>query len=532
MRRRRFAACVVRVVVLALLVGAAPAAWARPAEFLAAGDPLEDDVLSLRARGLTDDLAASTRPWVRADVADALVRALAAHPALAGDPVMRRALRRLAREVAESPLPEAANARTIAGEEVAPFLHLGDAHTDARASVFIAPLLRAAPDTSLEWAPGGRGGVRAFVRITPSLVLAEEWHIGRAPAGRHWQGDFLFGLDDFEQDISRAYLAWSAGSWRLWAGRDAPRWGPGLEGTLLLSNTAGPRTQVTATGTLLGRLTATVHTEALSATDGRYLAAHRLEWRATPRLRLGLAETALYRSRSPEPLYWLGFLPYTLVQRAITVDSNADSVALAARNNLQAAADAVWRPTDGLELRAELLVDDLQLGSSAVPSRGGAQVGASWVGPWRGGVGGLHAEYTRVARHTYSVFYSQNGDRDYAFRDQPLGFAGGPGSEDALLRATWDRSRDVQVGFAVQRARSGAEGLGVPWRPGDPRAGTWGFAGPVERRTSIAATLRWERRQNQSCTLGAGYRDTRNTGHIEGRTTRGPIVWWAAEWRK
>jgi hypothetical protein len=518
------------LLVVSLAVASTSSAAARYAEFLPAWSTIDEDLALLRADGVLPDMSATVRPLARTDVAAALIDAWRAHPALAADPVYQRLVWEFSREIAE--LRTAPGDAPATRAETRPLVVLErDPSATLRGSAYAAMLARTAPDSTSELHPGTRVGGRVTLRVAPSIVVHEEWTAGRVQDARRFS-DYILGVRDFAAELPRAYASFAVGSARVQVGRDAARWGPGLAGPLMLSDAAGSATVLSGSATVWRTLTAAARTHVLSAERGRYLSAHTIEWRASPRWTLALSEAALYASRGPEIAYIAGFIPYTIVQRHATEDAG-DSLADPLRNNLLASVDVIYRPAPGWEMRAQILVDDVQLSSNATPNRSGMQVGLTRTTRVAGTQRvSARAEYTRVSAHTYSVYYAVAGDRDYVFHERPLAFPLGPDAEAATLRIEWDRSRAVRGEARVEQTRTGAGGLVQPWRPGDPVGGTWAFRAPVERRRAVLGLLRLHPTDAVHVEAAIGGAWIANDAHVAGRTRNWAVAWIAAEFRR
>jgi hypothetical protein len=307
-----------------------------------------------------------------------------------------------------------------------------------------------------------------------------------------------------------SYLAYTGerARWAVQAGRSRWHWGPGQEGSLLLS-----RTSAALTGAALRlrieplRADGMIFNATLAGTAGEKLAAHRLEWEPRPGLRIGLAEAARYHSRSWEPLYAIGLLPYPLVQNLLVQDEPDSGAVL--RNNVMAALDVAWRPAPGTRLYVELLVDDLKTDASNTVSKLAYQLGLEGVGTVRGDVVTWGVEFTRLARHVYTSFYG----RSFEAQDRPLGFPTGPDARRLRVRATFDPAPEWQFFGAVARTDLGESGLDVPYVPGSGSVDSWKLAGTVEETRELEIGLRYWPAAGVDIAVAGGYRWVENHGH-------------------
>src|SRR5205823_12956864 len=125
------------------------------------------------------------------------------------------------------------------------------------------------------------------------------------------------------------------------------------------------------------RLDAITLSATLEQAAGEQLAAHRIEWQANDRLRIGVTESARYRAPDWRPLYLMGAIPYVLVQR-LEWQNEPDSLR-ALRNNVITAAAVSWRSRDGMKAYGALLVVDSHAESASQPNKIAWQLGRDGV---------------------------------------------------------------------------------------------------------------------------------------------------------
>lgn len=510
---RRFGILLPLVLVAAATVAAGAESEPLPAEALPPGHPAWQDVESLWNRGGLPGLPVFTRPLPRADVARALIAMHRDRPDLAGLGPARRLERELAWELARL---------DAAGEfvETAPPLdgEAGDARFRVRGEVRAGAITTG---DAGEVVPGTRGGAvfRAYLPGGGFALadLAVEKVVGGAI------GDALVKNSDWYLSSGDAYLSWRTRALDLRAGLATNRWGPGSSGTLLLSDAAmsypalelsrtfGERARAVA---LVGTLHEPGGAADASGVSGRLqFAAHRIEIGLGP-VRLGLHEAAAYRADGIELLYAVGVVPYTLVQRWLDRATPPGSSLLPHRNNVLAGMDVVWRAGAGFRADAELLVDDLATESASQPDRIGCQVGVSWSGTARGQAVDARAEFVKVYRYTYAVFY----DADLVLDGVPLGYGDGPDVEHAEVWAERDFGMDARLGAGVDLTRRGEGVPGDPWDPGSggTRGSGGALSGVVERRVFPHLRFRGAWRDVADVRLKAGFLAARNVAHVRG----------------
>lgn len=501
----------VRGLVLGLL--AAPAipqrAQAAPAEFLPTKSPAYEEIEALAARGLLDSIAVFTRPLVRVDVARALLRAKRLHPGVENDLHYRRLERELARELTDLDAPPAT-------PETGPLVDTGP--REQRFRVSAGGHLRADYDEKRDAAhymirDESSVNARISLQLWPSFGAYEDLGITRIRGQRVFI-DAVALHTDLESTVFRAELTGRTGPFTAALGYDTFRWGPGQRGTLLLADAAGPMGFLMYTASLGGRVTGTALSAQLSRADHRYMAAHRIEARVSPRVTLGLAEAVRYRSDNVDLIYASGLIPYAIVERIQIRDASTDSVRIFERANVMASLDASWRVTDAATVYGELLIDDLATENKDMPDRIAYQAGVRSDRPWGARAIHLGAEYTRVYNFTYAVEYGQN----FIHRDRPLGFALGPDSKNVWVTGALDLSEDWQLRASGDFTNHGAGRLGDAWDTWMGPVSNVGLSGIVERTREVWADARFLPRDDVDVSVGVGHRTIRNEHNVEGRS--------------
>jgi hypothetical protein len=369
-----------------------------------------------------------------------------------------------------------------------------------------------------DWSPrfASGSGLRARVALESERWLAfTHLILGRVEDAARFS-EPLFGGDDVILHTEETYLGYTgAGNrWGMQFGRGRWHWGPGEEGSLLLSKTAAPHTGLAFHARLEAlRADGAALSVTMREAAGEQLAAHRLEWQPLDGLRLGLSEAARYRADAWKPLYLVGVLPYILVQR-LHDQEEPDSVG-AHRNNIMIGMDVAWRAAPGTRLYAEWLTDDT--GGSGQPRKYAWQLGAEGAGMLRGTRATWGVELTRVTRFVYSSFFG----RDYVAQGRPLGFPFAPDARRLRVRAAWDLSAACQALAAATRTERGENALGVPYVPGSPPVDASRLEGVVETARELEGGMRWWPAAGVDLTARIGHRWVDDAGHVAGARTRG-----------
>jgi hypothetical protein len=513
-------ACIALVAcVLGLAGRPAPAAGAA-LEWLPVDSPAYHELELLRTEGLLDTtVSLDARPMARADVARLTAFALAHHAAQAGDAGLVRLYREFSRELVDLGFPAAPGytAPLLLWAPGEPGPKAGPGHADDR--VRVIPYLDVAGERRADGrgrlADHSRAGLRMGVELGP-VLLYQDLFAGRVDGGRSF-ADPLVQNTDFIHYTEDTYLSARTRWLDISLGRMRQAWGPGATGSQLWSRAADPVTQLAWGGTLFGgRLRGTAVHADVDASTGARLAAHRLDFTLSPALGFGLAEAVRYTSPHWEPLYVLSVVPFTLVQRMLAQD-HPGGAADSQRNNVMVSADARWRALPGTTLYGELALDDLTFKKSGSPVRLGYQAGWQGVGHVQGRRLWWQAEWTRVYRYVYAVFYGEN----FIHHDRPLGYPAGPDSRTVAASGALDLSADWSFSLAAQQLDQGEGYLGEFFDPEGPPARGSRFAGVVERTRSAQAGARWTPRDGVAASLGWGYQWQTGADHVAGAERSG-----------
>jgi hypothetical protein len=309
------------------------------------------------------------------------------------------------------------------------------------------------------------------------------------------------------------YIAYADedGQWGTQFGKTRWHWGPGEEGSLLLSKTSPALTGLSfhARHDAL-RADGVALSATLESAAGEQLAAHRIEWQLSDGLRVGVTESARYKATGWQPLYLIGIIPYVLVQR-LEMQAEPDSLS-SHRNNVMTSFDAAWRVAEGTKIYGEFLIDDLHARSGSIPNKFGYQLGwegAGTVADRRLTWGG---EYTRVSRYVYTSFFG----RDYVVQGKPLGFPTGPDVRRVRLRTYLDLNLDWSVFARVTHNDKGENDISEPFIPGSGRVEASHFEGIVETTRELELGLRYWPASGVYVAVSGGYRWINNRNHVEG----------------
>ena len=472
---------------------------ATPLDFIPVGDPLEDELRVLEVAGETGTLPhTGMRPWQIAELPD--------FPETSADPAvaltLTRIRRTLARDRAFGAIPGASpRLIQLARGDDQRFEFSGGLEGRGTVTRHGHALLSSGSGLHLRFAAQNHG----WVAVSHVMVAHVDQGLRFAEA--------IFQGNDLVLHSEEAYLAYhgDSSSWSAQMGRSRWHWGPGYEGSLLLSRTSasldglGARFRIEPL-----RADAMVFSATLGASAGERLAAHRLEWQPLDPLRLGVSEVVRYRSSAVEPLYAIGLLPYSVVQNLLHRDE-PDSFAVL-RNNILLGLDVAWRVGPGTRVYGELLVDDLRTDTSNAVTKLGWQLGAEGMGSVRDQRLTWGVEYTRLSRFVYTSFFG----RSFVAGGLPIGFPTGPDTRRITVRGTWDPAVSWQLFARAARTDAGESGIDVPFIPGSPSVPAGTFAGVVERITEGDVGLRWWPASGVDVALSGGFERFENSGHLVG----------------
>ncbi len=186
--------------------------------------------------------------------------------------------------------------------------------------------------------------------------------------------------------------------------------------------------------------------------DSKYLTFHDLTFLIGDNFELGFTDMVVYSRRLD-----LGYMnPFTFLK---DVEGSLND-----RDNGLLAVHSRWRVTDGLELRGQGLVDDINahlIGTGFWGNKFAWQIGGMWSDPF--GINDVDAsfEYTRVEPFVYTHFDPQN---TFATSGQILGASIGPNSISYWASLRWTPSAKLTlegICFLVERGENTYDSTGA-----------------------------------------------------------------------
>jgi hypothetical protein len=442
--------------VLACLLGGVPA---RAAWHLHEEIPVESPIYRL-----VDDLAAQypvaqaklmTRPWTRLDVGRFVDQLVLDTPAAADDP----AVLRLRRELEPG-------GTTATGLE--PFYSTDQDDRSFELSAYARTSY--AEDRALDVVTRDhRAGLQASLAVGEGGLLFADGYAGNISPGAHGtpdrDGSFHSTRSGATVWFDRAYGTWVTRSFAVRAGHTWLEWGPGLDGTLGLSDASPALDLVAANVAVPGGARLHWFVASLDPASSTFLAAHRLSVRAGPSVEFSLSELARFNGASNVPLYLVPVVPYALLDRRVrgASDLPADSLARTGRNNVLYTLDLSWTWRPGTRLYGEVMVDDVTLHHTR-PLAVGWQAGLHLRRRTAGVAWSLRGDFTRV----YPYAYANRDGHDFLHAGFPTAYPLGPDVERFTARLELRPSPAWGYGVEGASVRKGAQPLGTAWRPGLP----------------------------------------------------------------
>jgi hypothetical protein len=499
------------VLTLVLGIGSAKMATASPLEFIAVRDPFMAELRVLECYDLPADSGRYRLPHFNTWPLQRLELMGDGPPPLTGTLVRTLVAERIERELQRDAVGAFA---TYQARLSTPRLFQGTYPDDDRAELSLGlegayDATRQGGDTDTRWRDGSGLHLRMGAQVDRWLAFA---HIALGQLeNAHAFTDVLLQRSDLAAQTDEAYLSYSAGThWSVTMGRQRFGWGPGEDGSLLVSLTGAPLTALY----LHARIKALrADGFSINATSdpglSEQFAAHRLEWQPTSAVRLGIAEAARYKAAGWEAVYVASVIPYSIAQRILQQEGDSTTEA---RNNIALSFDASWRPADGTRLYGEMLLDDVHAKSADTPNKYGWQVGAD--GAWTHGFTRLswNTEYTWMSRYVYTSFFG----RTFTAQGVPIGFPTGPDARRLRVRTTWDPRVEWQLTGIVSRTWKGENNIDEPFVPGNPVPDVSQLEGVVETTDEASGVLRWWPASGVDLSLSLGFTRAQNANHVSG----------------
>jgi len=261
-------------------------------------------------------------------------------------------------------------------------------------------------------------------------------------------------------------------SLKLQIGRDAMRWGPAHQGSLILSDNPPPFDMIKYSGTVdlsdfgegYGNLNFTKFFSLLDPLEGenRYFSGQRLEYKPMPSLTLGLSETAIISYNSS----LLFFNPLPFIPPYYLIRWIADLINQPSEINSYVGIDMELNFHPGIKLYGEYMIDDFILtpDTNPFPNRTGFLAGAYFADPLKTGDTDFRIEYTHINNY---VYYPTHPWQDYLYQGEYIGSPLGPDTDQFYLELTHRLSDEFDISLSYNHQRHGEGQVGIPL-PSDP----------------------------------------------------------------
>ncbi len=508
-----------------LPVLAAFAVWAfclQPGRAFAVYDPLEEipvesplygDIESLALRFGASGYFVDRRPWTRGEALAYLEDLTSREPSSKDDPSFAR----LEREV--SPAAEGARA---------PAWTLKDDESRLEISPYAALLYQenraGRPTVNRDYRVGAQVSAHAARR----LLLFTDIYAGTASRGAHGTPNFgtKFAVAegiDFNFWLDRAYVALEGADKphriRATLAHSWVRWGPGVTGTLGVSDAAPAIDRLGFDLGIVRNLQVSWFVSSLDPVSQRYYAASRMSVRLGDRLELGFGEEARFDGSDQIFYYLIPGYPYTFIEKRVDAfTSGTDSTNKFTKNNVMASADFSLKLTRALRWYGEFLLDDYSISSTFKPKQIGWQTGlhsARALDARR--ILTARAEYTRIYNFVYTVWHGH----DFELAGQPLGYPLGPDAEQAWGKVQLDWGVPWTASIEAARVRKGEGAIGLPWDPASGKVDNVPLTGVVERTWDVAAGVAYRPKAGLSLEGRIGHANVKNAEHVAGVSRSG-----------
>ena len=321
----------------------------------------------------------------------------------------------------------------------------------------------------------------------------------------------IAGENVFKDDAS-AYFVWKLPWFEMELGRDQAQWGPGYKGSLMLSR-FNPLFDMLKIRAGFNRFYFTsIHGKLNSSFGAKYIAAHRLEFRAFPWLYLAGSESVIYGNRDAELQYLNPIMPYHVAEHH-----------LGDKDNNTMAFELTMFPFRGHKFYGELFLDDFTSSENPFKYFGNKfafLAGFFWVNPLGISNTGFRTEYTRIEPFVYTHYKPINIYQNY---NQNIGHWLQPNSDLLFFEFNSLINRDLHVKFQVERIRHGKGDIYTPHKKEDGMNKKF-LAGIVETRYRFGIDITDQIIRDFFLTLQYNYLDTKNLDRIPGNNSRGSQV--------
>ncbi|HIM11292.1 TPA: hypothetical protein EYM26_10855 [Candidatus Poribacteria bacterium] len=300
-----------------------------------------------------------------------------------------------------------------------------------------------------------------------------------------WQGNYT-------ADFKRVYLDIPvAEGTSLTVGRDQIFWGTGRRHSVGISDNSPPFDLIlissnfsSVRGTaFISKLDRMWHQDTRRYLADRYLSGHRLDWRLSDRIELGISEIVLYGgdARGLEWYYLNPILPYYASQ----FNADTQKEGLTRNDNVMLLFEGAVRPIKGLRIYGELFVDDFSYIGHGDPNDLAFLTGIIWNNLLKSQRLSLVSEYVRVNRWTYTHLVEEN---QYTHFGSIIGHRIGNDADQLYLEANYWLNADTRLALFCQFNRNGEANVDHRFR-GEKYSEVTFPSGTVEGKHQIGCDL-------------------------------------------
>jgi hypothetical protein len=395
----------------------------------------------LEANGLIDDMFISTRPYEREEIAKTIsnLTKKIKEGKISPNPYELKLIKKLESEFFIK--PKLLNIRILAEAE---------RKADTKSSLSF-------------W-----GAVN--IQPTDYLTLYEEVDIER---GREVKGTEGITASqrlniwkwDYTADFQKAYLRLHNEKFSALLGRQTLFWGPGYDGSLVISDNSPPFDMIM----LQGRIWNVKFTSFSAMLDkmwnehdnppyrylaNRFISGHRLDWLVNKKLELGLSEILLYAGEAQymDLQYLNPILPYYANQYNSSLDDNS-----------LVSIDAIYKPVKKIKIYMQFLVDDFSYADND-PNALGYIFGINLSDPFSIKQMDFRAEYARIGSWTYTHLEPENQYTHYGW---VIGHHLGPDADQILFEICRMLDIDSRLKVIYAFKRDGSQTVADRYRGED-----------------------------------------------------------------
>jgi hypothetical protein len=307
------------------------------------------------------------------------------------------------------------------------------------------------------------------------------------------------------QDEATAYIIWRLPWFQLEAGRDRVQWGPGSQGSLMISAQNPLFDLIKLQASFKQFQFTSFHGWLTSDLGPKYLAAHRLDVQLRPWLYLAAAEAVVYGNREVEFQYLNPLMPYHIAEHH-----------LGDRDNNTMSFECTLFPRRGHKLYGELFIDDFTSAKNPFRYYGNKfafLVGHHWANPFRLRNVDARIEYARIEPYVYTHDDSINVYENY---NRILGHWLGPNADQLYFEIGFQPHRDLKTSLLVDRVRHGEGDVHTPYAEDNGTRKKF-LSGVVETRWRLGFAVTDQILRDWFLTLHYYYSQLDNRNRIPGQ---------------